>query len=198
MFVSANAIETEKVVPTLLTVIGSMHYTLLSGLVSIELPKDKSYDELVSLLTKHYNPKPIVIAEHFHFYRRDQKAGKSIADYLTTVQHLASRCQFGAFLTEVMHDKLVLDMQSEKIQKVLLTKCKLTLDKAMDISQSMEAAAKQSKELNNGSRTTPVLAVGTCHASLMVGMVMGTMIRKIVDLSQLLPQVWKSWAYCTL
>ena len=82
MFVSANAIETEKVVPTLLTVIGSTHYTLLHGLVTPDLPKDKSYNQLVALLTKHYDPEPIVIAERFHFYQRYQKSGESIADYM--------------------------------------------------------------------------------------------------------------------
>ena len=67
MFVSAYSIETDKVVPTLLTVLGSMHYMLLCGLVSLEFPKDKSYNELVELMKKHYDPEPIIIAEHFHF-----------------------------------------------------------------------------------------------------------------------------------
>ena len=49
-------------------------------------------------------------------------------------------------------------MQSDNIQKVLLTKANLTLDKSVEISQGMEAAAKQSKELK-GSCAAPVLAV---------------------------------------
>ena len=146
MFISANSIETDKVVPTLLTVLGSTHYTLLRGLVSPELPKDKSYDELVELMKKHYDPEPIIIAERFHFYRRDQKTGESIADYLASLRLLASRCKFGTFLTEALRDKLVCGMQSDNIQKVLLTKANLTLDKAVEISQGMEAAAKSSKE----------------------------------------------------
>ena len=53
-------------------------------------------------------------------------------------------------------------MHSENIQKVLLTKAKLTLDKAVEISQGMEAAAQQSKELNKGGhRSSPVLTVQT-------------------------------------
>ena len=106
-FVSSNTIETNKVVPTLLTVIGSTHYTLIRGLVSPELPKDKSYDDLVDLLKKHYDPEPIVIAERFHFYCRGHKTGESIAEYLATLRHLASRCKFGTFLTEALRDKLV-------------------------------------------------------------------------------------------
>ena len=143
MFVSANAIEDSKVVPTLLTVVGSKPYSLLRGLVSPELPKDKTNDELVDLLKKHFDQKPIVIAEHFHFYQRNQKSGESIAEYLAALRRLASRCKFGTFLTEALRNKLVCGMHSESIIKVLLTKANLTLDKAMEISQAMEAASTQ-------------------------------------------------------
>ena len=85
MFVSANAIEDSKVVPMLLTVVGSKLYSLLRGLVSPALPKDKTYDELVDLLKKHFDPEPIVIAECFHFYLRNQEPGESIADYLAAL-----------------------------------------------------------------------------------------------------------------
>ena len=53
-------------------------------------------------------------------------------------------------------------MASENTQKVLLTKATLTLEKAIEISQGMEAAAKQSKELKGAGgppRSTPVLVV---------------------------------------
>ena len=59
MLISANAIEDSKVVPTLLTVVGSKPYSLLRGLVSSEFPKDKTYDELVDLLKKHLTLNPL-------------------------------------------------------------------------------------------------------------------------------------------
>ena len=159
LFVSANAIEDDKMVPTLLTVVGPKHYSLLRGLVSPALPKEKSYDELSELLTKHYDPEPIVIAERFHFYRRSQRSGESIADYLACLRRMASRCKFGAFLSEALRDRLVCGMASESTQKVLLTKADLTLEKAIEISQGMEAAAKQSKELKGCQWAAPVLVV---------------------------------------
>ena len=161
LFASANAIEDDKMVPTLLTVVGSTHYSLLRGLVSPDLPKDKSFDGLVALLKKHYDPEPIIIAERFHFYRRSQNAGESIAEYLATLRRLASRCKFGGFLGEALRDRLVCGMQSESTQKVLLTKADLTLEKALEISQGMEAAAAKSKELKGSHRSTtnPVLSV---------------------------------------
>ena len=123
------------------------------------MPKDKSYDELIELLKKHYDPEPIIIAERFHFYQRSQKSGESIGDYLACLRCLASRYMFGTFLTEALWDKLVCSMQSESIQ-VLLTKANLTLEKAVEIAQGMEGVAKQSKELK-GSHANPVMAVRT-------------------------------------
>ena len=69
LFVTANGIEEAKLVPTLLTVVGSTHYSLIRGLVSPSLPKDKSFEELVEILKKHYDPEPIIITERFHCYR---------------------------------------------------------------------------------------------------------------------------------
>lgn len=134
----ANAIADEKLVPSLLTVVGAKHYSLLRGLVSPMLPKDKTFDEIVE---QHYDPAPIVIAERFHFYQRSQKPGESIAEYLAALCQLASQCKFGNFLSEALRDRLVCGLLSENIHKVLLTKADLTLDKALEIAQGMEAAA---------------------------------------------------------
>ena len=120
MFVSANSIADDKLVPTLLTVVGSTHYTLIRGLISPELPKDKSFDELVDVLKKHYDPEPIIIAERFHFYERRQKPTESIANYLATLRRLASRCEFGAFLSDALGDKLVCGIHSENTVTFLI------------------------------------------------------------------------------
>ena len=138
LFVTANSIEDDKLVPTLLTVLGSEHYSLLRGLVSPDLPMDKTFDDLVAILKKHYDPEPIVIAKRFHFYQRSQGSSESIGDYLANLRRLASHCKFSGFLGEALRDRLVCGMQSENTQKVLLTKANLTLDKALEISQGME------------------------------------------------------------
>ena len=50
LFISANGIEEGKLVPTLLTMVGSTHYSLTHELVSPELPKDKSFKDLLDIL----------------------------------------------------------------------------------------------------------------------------------------------------
>ena len=54
-------------------------------------------------------------------------------------------------------------MNHKNTQKVLLTKAALTLDKAIEISQGMEAAAQKSKELSGVRRSSPCV-VQIVHA----------------------------------
>ena len=83
LFIAANAINEEKLVPTLLIVVRFIHDSLLGGLISPDLPMDKSFSELVDILKKHYDPEPIVIAERFRFFfQRSQSHGESINDSL--------------------------------------------------------------------------------------------------------------------
>ena len=70
LFVTANALEDDKLAPTLLTVVGSANYTLLRGLVAPKMPKDLTFNQLKETLTKHFDPEPILIAERFRFYQR--------------------------------------------------------------------------------------------------------------------------------
>ena len=56
-----------KLVLTVLTVVGSTHYSLIRGLLSPELPKDKSFKDL-GILKKQYDLESIIIVEQFHFY----------------------------------------------------------------------------------------------------------------------------------
>ena len=43
-------------------------YNLLRNLLAPVAPMNKSLDEAVSTLKAHYEPKPLVIAERFHFH----------------------------------------------------------------------------------------------------------------------------------
>ena len=95
----------------------------------------------MSILKKHYDPEPIIIAERFHFYQRSQKESESIANYLASLRRLASCFAFGDFLNDALRDRLVCGIHSENVQQVLLTKSNLTLTKVLEISQGKEAAA---------------------------------------------------------
>ena len=140
LFITANAIEEEKLVLTLLTVVRSAHYSLLHRLVSPDLPKDKSFSELVDILKKHYDPEPIVIAECFRFFLMQPESRRVNWRVFRKSQLACQSFKLGNFLLRALRDSLVCGMQSEHIQKVLLMKAKMTLEQALEISQGIETA----------------------------------------------------------
>ena len=150
LFLKANKVADEDKVPVFLSIIGGKVYSLLRDLLAPALPQDSTYATLVETLKKHYEPRPIVIAERFHFHKRSQALGESIAEYLAELRRLATHCQFGGFLEEALRDRLVCGMRHESAQKKLLTEADLTLARAVEIAQGMEAADKTAKTMKQG------------------------------------------------
>ena len=72
LFLLANGVEDDRKVATLLSLIGPRAYAVLAGLLAPATPKDKNYEQLIETLKSHYQPKSLVIAERFRFYKRSQ------------------------------------------------------------------------------------------------------------------------------
>lgn len=87
------------------------------------------------------------IAEQFHFHRRQQGANETIAEYVAELRRLASTCEFKDYLDQALRDRLVCGSRHEATQKRLLTEPKLTLTKAIEIVQSLEAAEQKSQQI---------------------------------------------------
>ena len=98
LYITANSIPDEKKVSVLLTVVGPRIYGLLRSLVSPALPQDKTFAELLETLQSHFSPKPIVIAERFRLYRRNQRGHKTVVEFAADLRQLAINCEFGGFL----------------------------------------------------------------------------------------------------
>ena len=61
--------STEKKHSIFLSVVGAATYKLLGSLVALVKPGDKTtYEELVKLLSAHFNPPPSEIVQHFKFH----------------------------------------------------------------------------------------------------------------------------------
>lgn len=155
-FVLANGIKAEVVVPTFLTVMGGKTFNLLRSLVTPEKPGDKSYDEIVATLKGHYSPKPLIIAERFRFNKRNQEEGESISQFVAVLKQLSEHCEFGRSMSDTIRDRLVCGMRSEAIQKRLLTESNLTLQRAIEVSTSMEMANKDAQQLSASTKVHKV------------------------------------------
>ena len=93
--------------PTLLSLIGSKTYSLLKDLHLPEKLADKTFDEIVSTLQKHFNPTPLEITERFRFYKRNQQEDESVLNYVAVLRKLTTHCNFGSDLDETLRDRLV-------------------------------------------------------------------------------------------
>ena len=142
LFFQANEIANEKKVAVLLSVIGGKTYTLLRGLLSPAKPQEKTFAELAAELKKHFEPRKVVIAERFHFHRRSQEPDETIAEYMGQLRKLSIDCAFN----EALRDRFVCGLRAEAIQRRLLSESNLTLTKALETAQGMEAAAKKAQQ----------------------------------------------------
>ena len=95
-YFAANEIESgEKKRAVLLTVVGAATYKLLRSLVAPAKPGEKSYDELITTLSAHFNPSPSPIMRRFKFNTRCKQPGESVAVFVTQLRSLSEDCQFG-------------------------------------------------------------------------------------------------------
>lgn len=111
-----------------------------------ETPKDKSFDDLTALLKTYFEPKKLVIAEHFNFYRRDQHDGESIMDFVAELRQLTLNCEFETSLNQALRDRFICGLRRESTQKRLLSEDKkLTSSRAAQGLESAESKAKEFK-----------------------------------------------------
>ena len=149
-YVIANEIKEEKkIVATFLTTIGSKTYNVLRDLLAPAKPSEVKFDELVKTLRDHYEPKPIIIAERFHFHKREQHEGEGVAVYSAALKKCSEHCAFGTFLEEALRDRFVCGLKSKQTQKRLLAEKSLTWKTAVEIALAMEVADKQANTFRN-------------------------------------------------
>ena len=78
-------------------------------------------------------------------FLRSQGATESVTEYVAQLRKLATHCEIGEFLSEALRDRLVCGLVSAITQKRLLSEANLTLAKAVEIAQGMEAAERRAK-----------------------------------------------------
>ena len=101
----------------------------------------------MDVLREYYEPKKVVMAARFLFLQCQQQPVESVAIYLAELRKLAVPCEFGKTLDEALRDRLVCGLRNEAYQKRLLSEPELTLDKALQIAQSMETADVNARAL---------------------------------------------------
>ena len=142
----ANQVVANRKRAVFLTEVGPEVYSTLSNFLAPAKPKDTSFADIVKILEKHYNPKPLEISQSFHFGTRKQESGESISDYVLALRILAVHCNYDEFLDRALRDRFVCGLSNPKIQNKLLNTEELTFEKACRVAKSMEMAERNTQE----------------------------------------------------
>ena len=157
IYFRANDVPEDKQAVVFLSELGDKTYSVLRNLTAPDLPQSKTFEEIVTVLESHYEPKPIVIAQRFHFHRRNQLPTENIVQYMAELRRLSTHSSFGPYLNEALRDRLVCGLRSDNIQKRLLSVKDLTLKVALDTALSMEAADSTASALHGRDAQVNIL-----------------------------------------
>ena len=103
-YLIANGVEdADKKRAIFLSTIGPQAYKLLSSLVAPTSPGEKSYVDLVRVMTDHHCPPPSEIVQRYRFHTRFRQQGETVATYVSELRALAQWCNFGESLDIGIH-----------------------------------------------------------------------------------------------
>ncbi|XP_030847129.1 uncharacterized protein K02A2.6-like [Strongylocentrotus purpuratus] len=121
-----------------------MDYYFVANDISDERKKvavsELTLKEVDEALKEHYNPKPPVMLERYKFYQRNQRADENIATYYAELKKMAETCDFSTFRKEALRDRFVCGLAEESVERRLMSEDDITIEKAVKLATSMEAA----------------------------------------------------------
>ncbi|XP_030850652.1 uncharacterized protein K02A2.6-like [Strongylocentrotus purpuratus] len=162
-FVANDISDERKKVAVILSVMGAKEYRLLKSVVAPQKVSELTLKEVDEALKEHYNPKPPVMLERYKFYQRNQRADENIATYYAELKKMAETCDFSTFRKEALRDRFVCGLAEESVQRRLLSEDDITIEKAVKLATSMEAASKGTaalKTLEQKSSTSTTVNYG--------------------------------------
>ena len=112
---------------------------MLRHLCSPAAPSTKTFRELCNLLTGHYKPKRLEVADNYHFKEINQERSEYIASYSTRICRGPATCQFGEYLDRALRDQFISGLRHKSINKKLLDKNRTVFD-CINLSLAKEAA----------------------------------------------------------
>ncbi|CAI5780741.1 Hypothetical predicted protein [Podarcis lilfordi] len=133
-----------------LSLCGPEVFETARALVAPEAVQATPWDTIQERLRNHYAPKPSKIAARHAFYQRNQAEGESINNYTTALRQAAMHCEFRD-LDDALMDRIVCRVRDIHLQRRLLAKPDLTLQKAIEEAVASEAAERSAQEIRKSS-----------------------------------------------
>lgn len=160
LYFEANDIEDEKQVAVLLTKISPDTYKLVRNLCAPQKPKEKTFAQLVKLVTDHLCPKPSETMERCKFKQVVQGPTEIVSDFVARLKNAATHCNFGNGLEMALRDQLVCGLREHTTRALLFREETLTFESALKLSLAAETAEKNA----SSTRDTPTSSSADVHA----------------------------------
>ena len=143
----AHGVAEEKQKAFFLTSIGQQMYVKLKTWIRPRTFSDLTLEQIVAQLKERTLEETIEIAEHYKFFKRFQQPGENVIEYMSGLKQLASTCNFSGYLDTALRDQFVCGIRDQRMQRELLSLKDLTLTLALQKSQAIEVATKETEKL---------------------------------------------------
>jgi hypothetical protein len=142
-----TAIDGEKYskarkVALLLTIAGQSAVDIYN---SLPLTDNDKNERVVAAFDEYCSPKKNETYERYLFRSRQQHQDETFEQFVTDLRLKAKTCNFANLYSSMIRDQIVFGIRDSRIREKLLRENDLTLDQAVHICQSAEAAHKQVK-----------------------------------------------------
>ncbi|KAK7575685.1 hypothetical protein V9T40_011971 [Parthenolecanium corni] len=152
----------------LINSIGPKYIQLLRNSTAPDDPRDKSYQDLVSILKLQLAPKTNIFSEQHKFLSRVQKQGESISKYIGALLELTLTCDWNCpqpackkpFTQIILRAQFIRGLYDSDIRERLLQQpdqASISLEKLVEIAQSIELSKSESKEVYKNPMNTSTL-----------------------------------------
>ncbi|CAC5394574.1 unnamed protein product [Mytilus coruscus] len=108
---------------------------------------EKTFDDIVKLVTDHQNPKPSSIVQRCKCNSRSRQPNESVSQFVAELRQISEHCDYKATLDDMLRDRLVCGIKEDRIQRRLLAEPGLTFKKAMEVATEMEMATRNAHDL---------------------------------------------------
>lgn len=161
-YFEVNDIPDTKRSALLISVVGNEAYKTLRDLCHPDLPKNKPFEELCTLLQKQYSPQVSIYRERIKFYKAQQETYENVSQWYGRVKTLSIDCKFGENLDTVLMDRFVSGLRNPIIlDRICEEDETLTLAKAVELAVNKESAVAD-VPWNGGFHNQPQLYGGGC------------------------------------
>ena len=107
-------------------------------------------DKIIEKFEAYIAPRKNLTYSWFKFLTYQQEEGQSFESFFTDLKKFASDCELDHLKESFIRDMIIIDLHDKKLQEHLLREINLTLDRTVEICQTIELTRSHAKATQQG------------------------------------------------